>query len=253
MVFQPFSISQIEYYKPLFVLGYFAVTLIVMLIGFIVAPYLFPKYFNPDTWTLLKNILLITFQIILIAILNWAYSVFVGAEHIPQHNFFKFIFITFSVGIIPVLLAFQFIERKLSKINQGIAQDFSSKLQERGKAINSQMVMIESENKNESMKIELDDLICIKSEANYAMVYIKNENKTKSKLVRNSISKIASQLGPFNSIERCHRSYIVNFDAVETVSGNARNLNLHIPALDFTIPVSRDFPREIISRLKNNN
>ena len=47
-------------------------------------------------------------------------------------------------------------------------------------------------------------------------------------------------------IIRCHKSYFVNLSKVKTTSGNARALYLHINELDFQIPVSRNFSKEIV-------
>jgi len=98
------------------------------------------------------------------------------------------------------------------------------------------------------MSIELDQLICIKSEGNYVDVYFYKNEKINKQLIRNSLTKLSKQLIIFENIKRCHRSYIVNFSNIEKVSGNARNFNLHIKTLDFTISVSRSFPKEIISK-----
>ena len=78
--------------------------------------------------------------------------------------------------------------------------------------------------------------------------FFSEENIFKSKLIRNSISNIEEQLIVFKKVKRCHRSYLVNLDKVEKMTGNTRNLNLHISNMNFSIPVSRSFPNEIFNK-----
>ena len=44
------------------------------------------------------------------------------------------------------------------------------------------------------------------------------------------------------NIIRCHKSFIVNRNEIETVNGNARSLFLMMKARDIEIPVSHSFP-----------
>ena len=249
-VFQPFGISNIQYYKTLYILGYFGITFCVLLLGFFIAPILFKTFFSPDNWTIKKNIIFITIQFLIIIELNWVYNSTIGVGITEQHSPYYFIFITVSVGIFPTLFLIYFIEKSLTHRNQTIATNFTHNIQhQKNNAINTSIKLV-SKNNNETLIIGLEQLICIKSEGNYLKVFFKDDNIIKSKLIRNSISKIEEQLIIFENVERCHRSYVVNLDNVEKLSGNARNFNLHITNLDFLIPVSRSFPQEIFK--KNN-
>ncbi len=248
IIFQPFGIVNIPYYKPLFILGFFGITFIVLLNGYLIAPYFFRQFFNTDNWTIRKNLIFISIQILIIAILNWLYNSTVGKDVTEQHNLFSFLFITISIGFFPTILLNMFIEKYLSKKHQNIAENLTHTIQSENKSKDIQKINIISENENESMSIELDQLICIKSEGNYVDVYFYKNEKINKQFIRNSLTKLGKQLIIFENIKRCHRSYIVNFSNIEKVSGNARNFNLHIKMLDFTIPVSRSFPKEIITK-----
>jgi len=51
------------------------------------------------------------------------------------------------------------------------------------------------------------------------------------------------------NIVRCHKSYIVNAKKVNKIHGNARGYFLNIKNIDFSIPVSRNFPKELLFTL----
>lgn len=249
MIFQPFGISNIQYYKPIFVLGFFVITLIVLFFSFLIAPLICKEFFDSDNWTIRKNTIFIISQFIIISILNWAYNSTLGKDVTTQHSLMFFVFITTTVGIFPTLFLMYFIEINLTRKNQDFANDFTENIPEKLSKTEEIKIILNSKNKAETFKINLNQLICIKSEGNYLNVFYFENDKIISRLIRNSISKIEEQLSKFNKIKRSHRSYIVNLDKVDKMTGNARNFNLHIDDLGFKIPVSRSFPKEILKNL----
>ncbi len=48
---------------------------------------------------------------------------------------------------------------------------------------------------------------------------------------------------------RCHKSYIVNLNKVNRISGNAKGYKLQIDELDFLIPVSRSLGIDDLNQL----
>ena len=248
LIFQPFGISNIQYYKPIYVAGFFGITFIVLLFSFLVAPIIFTNLFDFDKWTIKKNVIFIIIQFLIITILNWIYNSTIGYGITEQYSLFFFVFITVSVGIIPTLFMIYFIEKNLARKNKHIATNFNKNIQYRTSTSENPKIKLLSQNKDETIIIELTQLICIKSEGNYLKVFFNLENEIKSKLIRNSIKNIEEHLIIFENIIRCHRSYIVNLDTVKKMSGNARNFNLHIENLGFTIPVSRSFPKSIFKK-----
>ena len=249
IIFQPFGMDKIQYYKPVFLAGYFVITFLVMIISFLLGPAIFKNAFDIDKWTIKKEILFILWQISLIAVLNWLYNFTIGKEIIEESNFIKVFLITISIGIFPTIFFVFNIEKILASKHSKIAEKISDehvKIIEKNK---NKQLQIVSDNNSEQIKLNIDDFICIVSEGNYANVFYYKKNEIKKKLIRNSLSKLNEQFIIFDTIKRCHRSYIVNLQNVDKVTGNARNYNLHIEKLDFTIPVSRNFPKSIIKNI----
>ena len=57
------------------------------------------------------------------------------------------------------------------------------------------------------------------------------------------------QLKTVSTIERCHRSYLVNTALVDYVSGNAQGYQLHLKGTDQEVPVGRTFAPTILKEI----
>ncbi len=251
-VFQPFGIAGITEHKFEILLGYSAITFTILFISFLIFPEFFPEYF--DTWTIKKNLIFIFSHFIIISISNWAFNHSYHQEE-TRHTLSYFIFITVSIGVFPTFLVIYFVEKWLSNSNEEIASTINNEMYSSSDEVEEtrlQDVEIEiiSKNKNENLNILLRNLLCIKSEGNYIEVFFIQDEKTKSVLIRNSISVIEKHLAEIPGILRCHRSYLANFNKIDHVSGNAHSLVLHFNELPETIPVSRSFPKEQLKRYR---
>lgn len=253
IIFQPFGISKIIFYKFFYVFGFSLITFLVVGGSLFLLPYLLKKYFSPQEWTVKKMFSFIVFQLIMISFFNWIYTVTIGKEVIiEQKTLIEFVFITLAVGIFPIVLFILLIERFLTGKNEIIAKKMTDAIiknkSEKESIKKQELITLEYE--NSILTFDLHELICIKSDGNYAEVYtLKNNTHTKT-LVRSSLTRIMQQLESFEEIQKCHRSFIVNFQQVSKISGNARNYNLHFRHLDFSIPVSRNFSRDFINNIK---
>lgn len=253
-IFQPFGISEAHYYysqysKNTYLVGFFVITFLVMMLNYLVSSFLFKQSFSPENWTVGKNISFLLWQITLIGVFNWWYSISFKHEFTDGHNLFEFLFMTMAVGLFPSIFLTLYTERYFSNKHQLIAKELDIKIHEPIKKEEIQIKIL-ADNKKEIIELELKQFICIRSEGNYADVFFIENDELKKKLIRNSLAKIALQLINFETVKRCHRSYIVNLQNVNTVSGNARNYNFHIEKLNFAIPVSRNFPKSIIENIK---
>jgi len=245
LVFQPFGIDRITYNKPVFLLGYFSITLFVLLVNYFVIFSLFPKFFNPDTWTIGKMLLMTSLEILVITILNWLYTGYFAQYILVDISLSKFFLYTFSIGIVTLIIVVLASEHYLNHRNCQLAEHLSIQLDTKQKEIPNELYFI-SDNQNESFGIRSNQLLCVKAEGNYCNVfYVENEQVT-NRLIRTSLKKLENKFQNFSEIKRCHKSYMVNLKNIENVSGNARNYTFHIAHLPFTIPVSRSFPQQII-------
>lgn len=250
LFFQPFGIHKVKMNIPIYLLGYLFVTLIVMLISNMLLPFLFKKAFDPDQWNIRKSILFNSGIIIAIGFFNWVYNSSIERNLTMDHSLGYFMLITLAVGVFPSAFFLLISEKYLSRKNSKIAVTIEESIKRPIIEIHEEMLQIESENENERLKIFPSQLICMKAEGNYVQFYFEDAEIIKTKLLRLSMSKLEDHLKKHTEFKRCHRSYMANFSRVEHVSGNARNYNLHFEKLDFTVPISRSFPKEKILEVK---
>jgi len=244
-IYQPFGIAEVvEQYKVGYVFGIGLHISLILTLNYFLVPKLFPKFFNPEQWTIWKEILYILSSFFLATCSNYVYSITVGKEIAPYRSFPEFLGITFAVGIFPVIIMIFWMERNLSSRNTLKATEYT-KLLPKKKRKNKQVLKIESEaTKATNIQVPLQDFVFATSDNNYSTIFYEKEGQLQKKLLRLSFKNLEKQLNDFEQIIRCHKSYIVNRERILDIKGNARSLMLQVDLYEEMIPVSRSFPKE---------
>ncbi len=256
-IFQPFGLASINKSIFLYALGYGACTTFVMLVLNVLISRLFPFYFNEDNWTVGREVFWILINIFFIGILNAIYTAYAGIWEFSNRQFLWFQFFTLVVALFPVTMLVLLRESGLKKQFHKSAEIMNGKLNSRnsisiknntdGQTGNS--IVIKSSNTKDSISMNPDELIMLKSSDNYVeVIYIKDRQLFKS-LVRNTLKNIQEDLSLNNQLFRCHKSYLVNLQKVIHVSGNAQGYKLHMKGSKILVPVSRTYNELLKSKL----
>ncbi|UOB16762.1 LytTR family DNA-binding domain-containing protein [Abyssalbus ytuae] len=163
----------------------------------------------------------------------------------PENWSWKYLFEevrnTFMVGflfvliIIPLNLNYQY-SKNLKK-----AHKLSFHLNLKDSKSQNPVISIETKLKGDDFSLNPKTFLFAKSDGNYIEIYLKNETSEIEKLVKRiTIKELASQLHLFPFIMKTHRSYMVNLNEVENVTGNAQGYKLTIKNYKDTVPVSRN-------------
>ena len=104
----------------------------------------------------------------------------------------------------------------------------------------------------DSLSVRPDRILCIKSDGNYAIFYLREEDGVTKRMVRQTLDSVEQQLRPYRSFLRTHRAYIVNREHVRSHRGNAAGYQLSLPGLDFTVPVSRTHVKKWDDQMMEN-
>ena len=234
------------------------ITFVALLFNILVLPRIFPALMDPVSWTVKKYIVLNIGHLSLI----WAMSVIIDktfvcpdmaltsiAFHVSEQVIVK--------GIIPIALTTLFLKAHLLQQNLREAIKTNQELQkiqvlkkESPKATNHITLYSDT---SESLTFSLPDLLFIEADDNYSTVNWKEAGAHQKKLLRVNLKNLESQLDNSFTL-RCHRSYIVNVNAISAISGNTNGYKLKINGSEFSIPVSRPKGKEImekISQLRN--
>ncbi|GAB3756943.1 LytR/AlgR family response regulator transcription factor [Spirosoma pomorum] len=261
LVFQPFGLNlwQTEN-KTWKLLGFGAITAVVTALNFTLWSNLFPKQFSETNWTVGREILLITFNILLIAVANGFYlAALIDDLGTTGLNWLSMVLITYLVGLFPVtgVVLLNYITQ-LRKYSRSAAELSVHPTIQDAPVINSEIeteervdtsLRLTAENEKDHLTLPTADLLFIESSDNYCtVVYLKNGQPTKP-LLRSSLSRLENQLNRAH-IVRCHRSYLVNLDRVERVTGNAQGYKLHLLNGQFIVPVARQYNDTLVAELK---
>jgi LytTr DNA-binding domain len=230
---------------------YFKVGLLYGLVTFVVSaaltvslPTLFPKVFEEKNWIVIKEIGFLLFIVSCIAIANVVATNVFYRLSFSMAGLLSMLKYTFSFAIFPVLFSVLFKQQLLVKkykteanfINQNrIKKD---NLPIKVTSENEKAVFI-GDNANEKLEIDGSNFICAESEENYTTLYYLENESIKKTLFRVSLKKLENQNEKLPNFYRCHKSFYVNLDKVNQLSGNAQGYKLHFEHLQFFIPVSR--------------
>lgn len=262
LVFQPFGLANWETpNKTLKILGFGLIAFIVTAVNFTVWTRLFPRQFSDECWTVGREILLVTVNILLIAIANRLYLEWLVRQegNYGAGSWLVMILITFLLGIFPTAggILFSYI-RQLKKYSASAAQFVQHppdplpsavvSLSSTNETTDSSITLL-ADNEKDTLMLNVLDLLYVESSDNYCTVVYQQGEKINKPLLRSSLSRLAGQ---FNQprIVRCHRSYLVNLDRVERVTGNAQGYKLHLAGDTFTVPVSRQYNDTLVAELK---
>jgi hypothetical protein len=267
LVFQPFGLSDWQTPNKLFkLLGFGGITFIVTTFNFIIWPRLFPNQFSDTYWTVGREILLVMANILLIAIANRFYLESLVDEEKSGVGWWGMILVTFVIGLFPVTgtVLFNYI-RQLKKYSHAAAelplnspesdsQNYENNATNRLIDTAVPVLTLVADNEKDSITLSPADLLFIESSDNYStVVYLKNnptgQLQPVKPLLRSSLSRLEGQITSPH-IVRCHRSYIVNLDRIERVTGNAQGYKLHLLGGQFQVPVARKYNETLVAELK---
>ena len=247
LIYQPFGIAEIEN-KALVLAGFGVAVLLAQLFSFFLLPRLLPNFFQPDSWTIGKEVVFQIFNFLWIALFNFSYNTFLGPGCSPQYSYGDFVLITLAVGIFPLLLVLYFTERFLVDRNQALARSLTSKKKETtDQTPPNEIIAIDSPiGREDQLVVAKADFLYARAESNYCNIYYLEDGTLQKHLMRLSLKGLLSQLEAHGDIMRCHKSYVVNKSNIEKVDGNARSLSLKMRFTDAEIPVSRTLSREAL-------
>lgn len=244
LFFQPLDLKNADFNNKLVIIaGFGFITFFILGLNLIFLPYIFPKFFQTGKWNLIRDIILNAWIWILISTAYTFYARYVGLIEITIHSMFKLLLL----GLAPVAILIVANQNKILKRYLQNALELTKKLdlEEKEKNEIDSEIIIESENKSESIKVDLDNLLLIKSANNYIEVFWKKDNEIHKKLIRNTLTKIENQLKTYPNFIRCHRTALVNKSFILKLTRGSQGLQIRLAGMDELIPVSRQYSLKV--------
>ncbi len=220
---------------------------------------LFPGIFKEEKWTVWKEILFNLFFIGCVGLGNLLLANLLWEVPLNGRTFWIWQGYTFAVGIFPTFVGAFLTQMKLSKkyaaeaalmqpsaFATATAPSFAEASASKPATIN-----FVGENQNDTLTLDASQIAYIVAQDNYVQVFFFENEALKNKMLRATLRKKEDLLAAWPQFFRCHRTYMVNFDKVEKVSGNAQGYRLHLKGVEETIPVSRNLNEVVRERLRS--
>lgn len=221
--------------------GFGAVTVVFGWAFELATRYVFRIQTDGPRWTLGKWILMSTVLVVWIALGNYLFVNFLsGWRAAGYFNFIRMIGYTSLIGIFPVALSGVVIQLRAANKNEQAATDITEHLHSETKSLKQENLQLDAEN-GQGLTVNIADVRYVEAMQNYVTVWFLKDGKPHKEMLRATIGFMEEQFAQTDVI-RCHRSYLVNVDWIEKVSGNAQGLRLQLSDVaDVEIPVSRSF------------
>lgn len=244
LFFQPFGFANDELIYPVWMTSFiYGLTgSMVFYLYFFFLPKFFPAYFEEEKWIVGKEIGTLTGLLIVIGTWNFFLREFINSN---PHNFqFKYlieeIFHAILVGILPIgIFTFGNYYYLVSQYQKqaGLSQ---SKLTSSPSFIPTEKFTVNAPSHQDCLDMKIDEFLYMKAEGNYLEVYSAEKEGVKKKVIRNTLKNVVEQLSAYPFLIQTHRSYLVNLQQIQHISGNAQGYHLQINGITESVPVSRN-------------
>ena len=250
LFFQPLDLRNEDLNARLVIIaGFGFITFFILGINLIFLPLLFPKFFQTGKWNIIRDTILHASIWILISTAYTFYARYVGLIEITAHSMFKILLL----GLAPVAILIVVNQNKILKRYLQNALELTRLLEPE---INDQedtdnKILIESDNKSESLEISLKSVTLIKSANNYIEVFWIEGDEIHKKLLRNTLTNIENQLKNYPDFIRCHRTSLINKSFIEKKVSGSHGFHIRLKGVDELIPVSRQYLLKIKEETSN--
>jgi hypothetical protein len=231
--------------------GFFFTLLLTFLFNYFLNLIVISKLISSEKWCLWKEILrrlffLAVYSFTIILYIDYSLNI-----NFSKVDFWQFVTTCFIIGSIPIIIKIFITKNRFLKASLAETELLQEKISLHQSEIKKlkEEIVIKSNIINEVFKIDVNDLLYLKSDQNYISIYYLKEGELKNHLLRISLVNALKQITA-ESIFRCHRSYAVNINCIEKITGNAQSLKLALKQ-DCIVPVSRSFIKEFKTKLVN--
>jgi DNA-binding LytR/AlgR family response regulator len=242
LFFNPFGLNNPDLNNQLLViLGLGGIVFFMMALFYVVIPSIFPELLKPDVSP--EDPPYITgFIVWVLSSVSFAFYLrYVGRIELSFYMVFKAVVVCLAPVVVywiiqtKVILRQQItlLNKKVERMQDAFSGQVTDKIREK--------VVIESENKSESLELRLSDIFLIRSADNYVEVVYLENGEIKRKLVRNTLKNVEKQLILFPDFLRCHRTTLINTGFVEKLYRSYSGVFIKLKGYEPGVPVSRQY------------
>jgi len=148
--------------------------------------------------------------------------------------------ITLLVLAIPYTLSWLYLSMKDKRAKlEHYIEDTSQEFKEK------KMITFRDETEKLRFSIKSEDILYVESTDNYVTVHTIEKGKVRKIMLRNTMKRLEKELEG-TMIQRCHRSFMVNFENIKQVKLISTNLYIYMDSPEeIRIPVSRTYAEHV--------
>ncbi|GHV51828.1 hypothetical protein FACS1894181_14270 [Bacteroidia bacterium] len=219
-------------------------------------PVLFKRFYDPENWTVGKELLNNAFVLLTIGLGNFFFDLCIYRR--PPGVWFKslavYLFVTCIVGIIPVLVIHFIVRNNGLKQRLADAREMNRRLVERlahqpARPLQAGKPVHLAGSTKEAVSLYPGDIIYLEASGNYVKVNYLAGESVKQKQLRATLSQVEKDLQPYASIMRCHRAFMVNTAYINNVEGNSQGFRLQLRVSRAAVPVSRSYTKTLLEKM----
>jgi len=265
-VFQPFGLTNWHaFHKSLFLSGYSLVYIGTYAVVYIVYSLLRPAYFRRESWTIGRELHILSIYIPLTALLSWIFTdVYVEEIDFSLSLFLALQFYNSVVSIGTVLSFGYFVSTRLrpdKELNPVT-------LRASGSMINYNNTEAVTEQPTEVLptppeptgyisikreKIDVSTILFAASGRNTLSIYILQRGNVRKLTKIMTLKAFAELVDAYPYMESCSISFIVNINQIELWSGTSTKMTLYMKGCNLTVPVTETYTpyfKDIIDELR---
>jgi hypothetical protein len=230
-----FEVGRIEFffYSSAYILSGMLIIVLSKLVFVVVVRRIRFTYLHFAAWNLMEIILLAAAYLVVDLVLLSS-----NAELVER--FTGLLFITLLVLAIPYSISWMWLSLKDKRVKlDSLTADTSLEFKEK------KMIIFRDETEKLRFSIKSEDILFVESTDNYVTVHTVERGKIKKIMLRNTMKRLEKELEG-TLIQRCHRSYMVNFENIKLVKLISTNLYIYMDFPDeIRIPVSRTYAEHV--------
>jgi len=255
-IFKPFGLGVWQWQAYIHLLSIFALGLLSCMLTEVILRYIvrMPRsYERGVSYIISRNLRFQCINTPLVSLLICIYRHFVMSELVEGNklslsNYLETLvivaFLSFAIGL---YWRFKFRSRYLAAELEELRllNEKLKKKQAPHSALEGATIVSESQIKlegttNESVTLDISDLLYIEAVGNYVkVVSLRENNEAHTHMLRATMKQMEDTLQAYPMIVRCHRAFLVNLGQVEQISSNSHAMQLVMRHSHDAIPVSR--------------
>jgi hypothetical protein len=236
---QPFGLhAWLHPNKELIIYGFGAVYASVNVILYAILPRLFPGFFCVKSWTVAKELLMLSALFLIWGLANWIHVLStISYLHVSWSSFGQIQLYTFTFGFFPVfgLTSFVYTKSLVSKSKPGKDIGQAGVDLPETEPVAMETICING------MPFVVNDIAYLRANQNYVAIHYFQKGKNEKQIMRATIKQLEMQLASFPEFIRCHKSYVVNTKRIVKCKGNSGKMEIQLENCPDKIPVSRKY------------